>query len=151
MKSSNKLSGSEANPGVEALEEGGNNRGRSGKDLSQLISNCRSPRQKEKSKEEGGFLDWFSKVPGRVLGVAPTSGFVENKVKATNLKSQEQQHGNEVRFKNCNLELSQQEFDEVLAVLRLARRQSGRGRVSGRSRSGRSWRNPWRTDRTSPW
>lgn len=46
VKSSNKLSGSEANPGVEALEEGGNNRGRSGKDLSQLISNCRSPRRR---------------------------------------------------------------------------------------------------------
>lgn len=132
VKSSNKLSGSEANPGVEALEEGGNNRGRSGKDLSQLISKLSFPEEKEKSKEEGGFLDWFSKVPGRVLGVAPTSGFVENKVKATNLKSQEQQHGNEVRFKNCNLELSQQEFDEVLAVLR-ARTPSERKRTGIRA------------------
>lgn len=129
VKSSNKLS--EANPGLEALEEV-NNRGRSGKDLSQLISKLSFPEDKDKSKEEGGFLDWFSKVPGRVLGVAPTSGFVENKVKATNLKSQEQQHGNEVRFKNCNLELSQQEFDEVLAVLR-ARTPSERKRTSIRT------------------
>lgn len=131
-KSSNKLSSSfEANPGQEAVEEV-NNRGRPGKDLSQLISKLSFPEDKDKSKEEGGFLDWFSKVPGRVLGVAPTSGFVENKVKATNLKSQEQQHGNEVRFKNCNLELSQQEFDEVLAVLR-ARTPSERKRTSIRT------------------
>lgn len=92
------------------------------------MSKLSFPEEKDKSKEEGGFLDWFSKVPGRVLGVAPSNGYVENKVKATNLKSQDQ-HGNEVRFKNCNLELSQREFDEVLAVLR-ARTPSGRKRTS---------------------
>lgn len=132
VKSSNKLSNSESNPGLEAVVEEVNNRGRSGKDLSQLISKLSFPEDKEKSKEEGGFLDWFSKVPGRVLGVAPASGFVENKVKATNLKSQEQQQQNEVRFKNCNLELSQQEFDEVLAVLR-ARTPSERKRTGIRT------------------
>ncbi|XP_076632113.1 atos homolog atossa isoform X2 [Colletes latitarsis] len=132
-KPSNKLSGVEGVlPGQEALESGlsatANNRGRPGKDLSQLMSKLSFPEDKEKPKEEGGFLDWFSKVPGRVLGVAPSNGYVDNKVKATNLKSQDQ-HGNEVRFKNCNLELSQREFDEVLAVLR-ARTPSGRKRTS---------------------
>ncbi|XP_076765412.1 atos homolog atossa isoform X1 [Xylocopa sonorina] len=135
--SSNKLSNVEAaSHGPKSLEPdldgGANNRGRPGKDLSQLISKLSLPEEKDKSKEEGGFLDWFSRVPGRVLGVAPSSDYVENKVKATNLKSQEQQHGNEVRFKNCNLELSQQEFDEVLAVLRV-RTPSERKRTSVRT------------------
>ncbi|XP_076241182.1 atos homolog atossa isoform X2 [Calliopsis andreniformis] len=129
----NKLSSTEnVSPGQEALEAGmdsaTNNKGRPGKDLSQLMSKLSFPDDKDKSKEEGGFLDWFSKVPGRVLGVAPSTGYVDNKVKATNLKSQDQ-HGNEVRFKNCNLELSQREFDEVLAVLR-ARTPSGRKRTN---------------------
>ncbi|XP_015428665.1 PREDICTED: protein FAM214A [Dufourea novaeangliae] len=114
-----------------SLDSGANNKGRNGKDLSQLMSKLSFPEDKEKSKEEGGFLDWFTKVPGRVLGVAPSNGYVENKVKATNLKSQDQ-HGNEVKFKNCNLELSQREFDEVLAVLR-ARTPSGRKRTSAKT------------------
>ncbi|XP_053995463.1 atos homolog protein A [Hylaeus anthracinus] len=129
-KPSNKLpSAGGVSPGQEALkleDVAANNRGRPGKDLSQLMSKLSFPEDKEKPKDEGGFLDWFSRVPGRVLGVAPSNGYVENKVK--NLKSQEQ-HGNEVRFKNCNLELSQREFDEVLAVLR-ARTPSGRKRTS---------------------
>ncbi|XP_017766765.1 PREDICTED: protein FAM214A isoform X2 [Eufriesea mexicana] len=137
VKSSNKLSNTDAvSPGQEALESeldrGTNNKGRSGKDLSHLISKLSFPDDKDRSKEEGGILDWFSKVPGRVLGVTPNNGYVENKVKATNMKSQEQQHGNEVRFKNCNLELSQQEVDEVLAVLR-ARTPSERKRTSVRT------------------
>lgn len=128
-----KLSNSGAmSSGQEALDtdsdRGVNNKGRSRKDLSQLISKLSFPDDKERTKEEGGFLDWFTKVPGRVLGVTPNISYIENKVKATNLKSQEQ-HGNEVRFKNCNLELSQQEFDEVLAVLR-ARTPSERKRTS---------------------
>ncbi|XP_076179918.1 atos homolog atossa isoform X2 [Ptiloglossa arizonensis] len=134
-KPTNKLTGiGGVSPGLEALESSGmdaaaNNRARPGsKDLSQLMSKLSFPEDKEKPKEEGGFLEWFSKVPGRVLGVAPNNGYVENKVKSTNLKSQEQ-HGNEVKFKNCNLELSQREFDEVLAVLR-ARTPSGRKRTS---------------------
>ncbi|XP_076389061.1 atos homolog atossa isoform X3 [Megachile rotundata] len=134
-RSSNKSNPDAVSPGQEALESTldgvANNRGKPGKDLSQLISKLSFPDDKDKSKEEGGFLDWFSKVPGRVLGVAPSNGYAENKVKATNLKSQEQP-GNEVRFKNCNLELSQQEFDEVLAVLR-ARTPSGRKRTSVRT------------------
>ncbi|XP_017893487.1 protein FAM214A [Ceratina calcarata] len=133
-KSSNKLSNSEAVfHGHESVESdnGSNHRGRSGKDLSQLISKLSFPEDKDRSKEEGGFLEWFSKVPGRVLGVTPNIGYAENKMKGTNLKGQEQ-HGNEVRFKNCNLELSQQEFDEVLAVLR-ARTPSERKRTSVRS------------------
>ncbi|XP_076284863.1 atos homolog atossa isoform X3 [Lasioglossum baleicum] len=109
------------------LDRAANNKTRSGKDLSQLMSKLTFPEEKEKAKEEGGFLEWFAKVPGRVLGVAPSSGYVENKVKTTNLKSQE--HGAEVKFKNCNLELSQREFDEVLAVLR-ARTPSSRKRTS---------------------
>ncbi|XP_031832332.2 atos homolog atossa isoform X1 [Nomia melanderi] len=130
-KPSNKLSNA-VSAGQEfadsALDGAANNKGRSGKDLSQLMSKLSFPEEKEKAKEEGGFLDWFTKVPGRMLGVAPSNGYVENKVKATNLKSQEQ-HGTEVKFKNCNLELSQREFDEVLAVLR-ARTPSGRKRTS---------------------
>lgn len=110
-----------------SLDRAANNKTRSGKDLSQLMSKLTFPEEKEKAKEEGGILEWFAKVPGRVLGVAPSSGYVENKVKTTNLKSQE--HGAEVKFKNCNLELSQREFDEVLAVLR-ARTPSSRKRTS---------------------
>ncbi|XP_076679007.1 atos homolog atossa isoform X2 [Andrena cerasifolii] len=133
VKPSNKLPSTETVlPGQEALQtdlgSAANNRGRPGKDISQLMWKLAAPEEKDKSKEEGGFLEWFSKVPGRVLGVAPSNGYVENKVKATNLKGQDQ-HGNEVRFKNCNLELSQREFDEVLAVLR-ARTPSGRKRTS---------------------
>ncbi|XP_078032578.1 atos homolog atossa isoform X2 [Augochlora pura] len=110
-----------------SMDGAANNKTRTGKDLSQLMSKLTFPEEKEKSKEEGGFLEWFAKVPGRVLGVAPSNGYVENKVKSTNLKSQEQ--GTEVKFKNCNLELSQREFDEVLAVLR-ARTPSGRKRTN---------------------
>ncbi|KAF3425343.1 hypothetical protein E2986_08699 [Frieseomelitta varia] len=136
VKSSNKLSNPETVlPGREALDvdlnRSANNKGRCSKDLSQLISKLSFPDDKERTKEEGGFLDWFSKVPGRVLGVTPNNSYAESKVKATNLKAQEQ-HGNEVRFKNCNLELSQQEFDEVLAVLR-ARTPSERKRTSIRT------------------
>nr|XP_033323428.1 protein FAM214A isoform X1 [Megalopta genalis] len=129
-KPSNKLSATVC-AGQDVSESGldgaANNKTRTGKDLSQLMSKLTFPEEKEKVKEEGGFLEWFAKVPGRVLGVAPGNGYVENKVKSTNLKSQEQ--GTEVKFKNCNLELSQREFDEVLAVLR-ARTPSGRKRTS---------------------
>ncbi|KAK2584820.1 hypothetical protein KPH14_007132 [Odynerus spinipes] len=99
------------------------------KDLNQMMSRLTFPEERDKAKEEGGILDWFSRVPGRVLGVAPNNGYVENgsKAKASNLKAQDQ-HSNEIKFKNCNLELSQREFDEVLAVLR-ARTPSGRKRT----------------------
>jgi len=85
-------------------------------------------------KEEGGLLDWFSRVPGRVLNVAAVKSYVDsNKTKNENLKQSErptkQSSTNEVKFKNCNLELSQREVDEVLAVLR-ARTPSGRKRTT---------------------
>lgn len=100
-------------------------------DLGQLMWKLSIPDEKDKS-EEGGLLDWFSKVSGRVLGVAATKGYIDgNKAKSGSLKQPEhpagQQGANEIKFKNCNLELSQREVDEVLAVLR-ARTPSGRRR-----------------------
>lgn len=90
----------------------------------------------EKDKrEEGGLFDWFSKVPGRVLSVAATKGYVDScKTKNGSLKQPEhltgqQDTNQEIKFKNCNLELSQREVDEVLAVLR-ARTPSGRRRTT---------------------
>lgn len=105
-------------------------------DLNQLMWKLSVPDEKEK-REEGGLLDWFSKVPGRVLGVAATKGYVDyNKMKNEDLKQPEhpigQQSTNEIKFKNCNLELSQREVDEVLAVLR-ARTPSGRRRATVRN------------------
>lgn len=102
-------------------------------DLNQFMWKLAIPDEKEK-REEGGLLDWFSKVPGRVLGVAATKGYVDsNKLKNEDLKHSEhlikQQSTNEIKFKNCNLELSQREVDEVLAVLR-ARTPSGRRRAT---------------------
>lgn len=102
-------------------------------DLNQLMWKLSVPDEKEK-REEGGLLDWFSKVPGRVLGVAATKGYVDsNKIKNETMKQPEhptgQQGTNEIKFKNCNLELSQREVDEVLAVLR-ARTPSGRRRAT---------------------
>ncbi|XP_011172387.1 protein FAM214A [Solenopsis invicta] len=101
-------------------------------DLNQLMWKLSVPDEKEK-REEGGLLDWFSKVPGRVLGVAATKGYVDsNKMKNESLKQPEhpgtgQQGSNEIKFKN--LELSQREVNEVLAVLR-ARTPSGRRRTT---------------------
>ncbi|KAL0133187.1 hypothetical protein PUN28_000741 [Cardiocondyla obscurior] len=104
-------------------------------DLNPLMWKLSVPDEKEK-REEGGLLDWFSKVPGRVLGVATTKGCVDNnKMKNESLKQpghpirQQGSCTNEIKFKNCNLELSQREVDEVLAVLR-ARTPSGRRRAA---------------------
>ncbi|XP_018357839.1 PREDICTED: protein FAM214A [Trachymyrmex cornetzi] len=100
-------------------------------DLNQLMWKLSAPDEKEK-REEGGFLDWFSKVPGRVLGVAATKSYVDNNKMKNESKSEHsngQQGTNEIKFKNCNLELSQREVDEVLAVLR-ARTPSGRRRAT---------------------
>ncbi|XP_066601167.1 atos homolog protein A isoform X2 [Prorops nasuta] len=94
-----------------------------GKDLSQMMSKLAFPEDKDEAKGEGGFLEWFSRVPGRVLGVAPAYSQLESKSKNSQ-KSNDQ----ETKFKNCNLELSQREFNEVLAVLR-ARTPSGRRRA----------------------
>lgn len=100
----------------------------------QLMWTLSSSDEKDK-REEGGLFDWFSKVPGRVLGVAATKGYVDSdKTKNGSLKQPDhstgQQNTNqEIKFKNCNLELSQREVDEVLAVLR-ARTPSGRRRTT---------------------
>lgn len=102
-------------------------------DLGNLMWKLSIPDEKDKS-EEGGLLDWFSKVSGRVLGVAATKGSADgNKAKSGSCLKQpehptaQQQSANEIKFKNCNLELSPREVDEVLAVLR-ARTPSGRRR-----------------------
>lgn len=100
----------------------------SNKDLSRLMSKLTFPEEKDEIKEEGGILDWISKVPGRVLSVATNNGLIESKPKTNDLKSRSA-HVSEVKFKNCNLELSQREFDEVLAVLR-TRTPSGRRRTA---------------------
>ncbi|KAG5321134.1 F214A protein, partial [Pseudoatta argentina] len=100
-------------------------------DLNQLMWKLSMPDEKEK-REERGFLDWFSKVPGRVLGVAATKSYVDNNKMKNESKSEHsigQQGTNEIKFKNCNLELSPREVDEVLAVLR-ARTPSGRRRAT---------------------
>jgi len=102
-------------------------------ELSQSIWKLSVSDEKDK-KEEGGLLDWFSKVPGRVLNVAAVKSYVDsNKTKSENLKQSEYPNKhpstNEIKFKNCNLELSQREVDEVLAVLR-ARTPSGRKRTT---------------------
>ncbi|CAL1686542.1 unnamed protein product [Lasius platythorax] len=100
----------------------------------QLMWTLSSSDEKDK-REEGGLFDWFSKVPGRVLGVAATKGYVDSdKTKNGSLKQPDHSTGQqdtnqEIKFKNCNLELSQREVDEVLAVLR-ARTPSGRRRTT---------------------
>ncbi|XP_029663913.1 protein FAM214A [Formica exsecta] len=109
-----------------------NNQRKAGK-RGQLMWTLSSSDEKDK-REEGGLFDWFSKVPGRVLSVAATKGYVDSgKTKNGNLKQPErltgQQDANQIKFKNCNLELSQREVDEVLAVLR-ARTPSGRRRTT---------------------
>ena len=78
-----------------------------GKDLTNLMAKLSFPKEKssQKSREDGGILEWFTKVPGRVIAV-PTKSQPEPKQQS------------EVKFKNGNLELSQREFNEVLAVLR---------------------------------
>ncbi|EZA59172.1 hypothetical protein DMN91_008200 [Ooceraea biroi] len=131
----------QVSPGQDALEDnkedntvkGGNQKKTGKSDLSQFMWKLSTPDEKDK-KEEGGLLEWFSKVPGRVLGVAAVKSYVDsNKTKSGNVKQPEhpskQPNTNEIKFKNCNLELSQREVDEVLAVLR-ARTPSGRKRAT---------------------
>ncbi|XP_024869882.1 protein FAM214A [Temnothorax curvispinosus] len=127
-------------------------------DLNQLMWKLPGPDEKEK-REEGGLLEWFSKVPGRVLGVTATKGYVDsNKMKNEGLKQHPehpngQQGTNEIKFKNCNLELSQREVDEVLAVLR-ARTPSGRRRATvknARKRGERSERGSDDTAKYTGW
>lgn len=105
-------------------------RGRTGKEFSQLMWKLSNfPNEKDK-QEEGGILDWFSKVPGRVLGVTAAKGCADNsKVKSSMKQPEHHQSTNEIKFKNCNLELSPREVNEVLAVLR-ARTPSGRRKTT---------------------
>ncbi|XP_018400426.1 PREDICTED: protein FAM214A [Cyphomyrmex costatus] len=134
----NKIAEAQVPAGQDALEINKeestikNSQRKTGKpDLNQLMWKLSVPDEKEK-REEGGFLDWFSKVPGRVLGVAATKSYVDNNKMKNESKSEHsigQQDTNEIKFKNCNLELSQREVDEVLAVLR-ARTPSGRRRAT---------------------
>ncbi|XP_011309220.1 protein FAM214A [Fopius arisanus] len=99
-------------------------------DLTHLMSKLSFPKEPTKtSKEDGGILDWITRVPGRVLNPTPIPS-VSDKPQEMSPPSQ---HDNgracsAVKLKNCNLELSQREFDEVLAVLR-ARTPSGRRRT----------------------
>lgn len=92
-----------------------------GKDLSQIMSKLAFPEDKNKCKEEGIF-EWISKVPGRVLGVVPNNNFEDKSKNANNQDTRI----NDVKVKN--LELSQREFNEVLAVLR-ARTPCGKRRT----------------------
>lgn len=135
LKNVNKTATEAVSTGQDALEVDkednivkGQGGGRAGKELSQLISKLSFP---DDRREEGGLLEWFSKVPGRVLGVTATKGYVDgSKTKISQKQPPEHHHGsNEIKFKNCNLELSQREVDEVLAVLR-ARTPSGRRRAA---------------------
>ncbi|XP_034940323.1 protein FAM214A [Chelonus insularis] len=97
------------------------------KDLSHLMSKLSFPKEPNNKiqKEEGGIFDWISKVPGRVLNSTANNTTEDvNKsskrdFKYEHLQQQQQiRHSHVVKFKNCHLELSQREFDEVLAVLR---------------------------------
>lgn len=84
------------------------------KELSTLMEKLSFPEEKEPSQEEGGLLEWFSRVPGRVLGVTSSS---DNKVKlqqgTTSNSGNRPRDQQQVKYKNGNLELSQREFDEV--------------------------------------
>ncbi|XP_012531691.1 protein FAM214A [Monomorium pharaonis] len=126
-------------------------------DLNQLMWKLSVPDEKEK-REEGGLLDWFSKVPGRVLSVATTKSYVDcNKMKNESLKQPEHPTGHpvaqqgtndQIKFKNCNLELSQREVNEVLAVLR-ARTPSGRRRATVKNAKKRGERSERGNDDTT--
>ncbi|XP_011154149.1 uncharacterized protein LOC105191998 [Harpegnathos saltator] len=137
FKNVNKTASAEAvSTGQDALEANQNKedntakgRGRAGKEFSHLMWKLSFPNEKDK-QEEGGILEWFSKVPGRVLGVTAAKGYVDNsKVKGCMRQPEHHQGTNEIKFKNCNLELSPREVNEVLAVLR-ARTPSGRRKTT---------------------
>lgn len=96
-------------------------------ELTQLMSKLSFPKDGNKAKEEGGILDWISRVPGRVLNSTPTATATSSDETPTS-KPQDPKNCSSVKLKNCNLELSQREFDEVLAVLR-ARTPSARRRT----------------------
>ncbi|XP_032673700.1 uncharacterized protein LOC116845301 [Odontomachus brunneus] len=136
FKNVNKTASAEAvSTGQDALEvnkedNSAKGRGRTGKEFSQLIWKLSNfPNEKDK-QEEGGILDWFSKVPGRMLGVTAAKGYAENsKAKSSTKQPEHHQGTNEIKFKNCNLELSPREVNEVLAVLR-ARTPSGRRKAT---------------------
>lgn len=132
----NKTASAEAvSTGQDALEvnnkedNSAKDRGKTGKEFSLMWKLSNFPNEKDKH-EEGGILDWFSKVPGRMLGVTAAKGYVDNNKAKPGTKQPEHHQGtNEFKFKNCNLELSPREVNEVLAVLR-ARTPSGRRRAT---------------------
>ncbi|XP_046471707.1 uncharacterized protein atos isoform X1 [Neodiprion pinetum] len=105
----------------------------SNNDLVQLMSNLKCSEEMEKMKDSSGIFDWISKVPSRVLNVATNNGLTNYKSKINEVPTEECKNTNEVKSKlNSNLELSQWEFDEVLAVLR-ARTPAGRRRTPVRT------------------
>ncbi|XP_048507260.1 uncharacterized protein LOC105689371 isoform X2 [Athalia rosae] len=102
-------------------------------DLSQLLSKWKFPDQLEESKDEKGILGWISKVPSRVFGVATNNSSTDCTSKADEDKGDDRVSASRAeRKQNCGLELSQREFDEVLAVLR-ARTPAGRRRTPSRT------------------
>ncbi|XP_043288557.1 uncharacterized protein atos isoform X2 [Venturia canescens] len=85
-----------------------------GQELTALMSKLSLPKDKKPEKNErrdSRIFEWFEKVPKRV---PPPEEEKSNCARAPH----EEARGNEVRLKSCNLELSQREFNEVLAVLR---------------------------------
>ncbi|XP_044008636.1 protein FAM214A [Aphidius gifuensis] len=80
-------------------------------EITHLMSKLSFPKDKTKKyiKDEVGIIDWISKVPNRVLNVNNNNN---------NDKCIEQDKNKKFNSNNCNLELSQREFNEVLAVLR---------------------------------
>lgn len=95
-----------------------------GKDFTHLMSKFSFPEERNKWKEDGIF-EWMSKVPGRVLGVVPSIASRKENSKISTIKNS---RASDVKVKSCNLELSQREFDEVMAVLS-AKTPSGRRRA----------------------
>ncbi|XP_014480458.1 PREDICTED: uncharacterized protein LOC106747452 isoform X2 [Dinoponera quadriceps] len=132
FKNANKTAPADAVEANDKEDNTAKGRGRTGKDFGHLMWKLSFPNEKDR-QEEGGILDWFSRVPGRVLGVTAAKGCVDNNSKTkTDAKQPEHHHHqgtNEIKFKNCNLELSPREVNEVLAVLR-ARTPSGRRRAT---------------------
>ena len=103
------------------------------RDLNQLMSKLSFSQDKESAAkiEQGGILDWFTRVPGRVLG-GNNNAEVYNVKAQTLLPDPRTPPKCELKTRNGNLELSPREFDEVLAVLR-ARTPLGRRRTALRT------------------
>ncbi|XP_033221284.1 protein FAM214A isoform X2 [Belonocnema kinseyi] len=94
------------------------------KEYTHLMSKLSFPEVRNNCNKNGIF-DWMTKVPGRVLGVVPSSTSCKENSKVSTIQNP---RANDVKVKSCNLKLSQWEFDEVMAVLR-ARTPSERRRA----------------------